>query len=410
MLGGEAFGVALAWLVLQQTGSVAALATVMLVRAVPCGVLMLLGGAVTDRLAPRRVMLASHLLCGLAVGAVSLLTAIDKIQVWHLYSLSILMGVTAAFVRPAAASVLPLLLPAEHLPRGNALQGVAEQTSMIAGPMLGGLVTVWLGPAAAIGFNAVTFFVAATTACCIPRRARANVRPMRVATLLTEIGEGLQTARHSREIRTVLLIISAATLSYSGVFAVGLPALAGTFSEGAVALGTLVSAWGVGQLLGTLSAAITGLPRRWGLLVISMTLVEAVAFALLGISPHVVAAVAILVPLGFGVAYSTDVALPAFVQTRTPGHLLGRISSLLDLPHFVFEPISIAVLGFVLSRSVSWGFAAAAIPMLAVGVRLLLDPNARRLSIDPPVRSTYPDPHLATKDDERQARDRHSAS
>lgn len=43
-----------------------------------------------------------------------------------------------------------------------------------------------------------------------------------------------------------------------------------------------MSGWGAGQLLGTLAAAVTGLPRRWGLLIIGMTLVEGIAFALLG--------------------------------------------------------------------------------------------------------------------------------
>jgi MFS family permease len=329
-------------------------------------------------------MFGSHLVRGAAVGAIGLLAVTGTLQIWHLYVLGIVVGAAAAFFDPAAESVLPLLLHEEHLPRGNALQGVAENGSMVVGPVLGGLITAWVGPSAAIGLNALTFVVAALTVRSVPRMSVTREHPISVAALAKEIGEGLQVAYRSREIRMVLLVMSAATLSYSGVFAVGLPALARSFSANAVALGTLISAWGVGQLLGTFSAAITGLPRRWGLLIIGMTLVEATAFALLGVSPNLAVAAAILVLVGFGVAYSSDVALPTFIQTRTPRKLLGRVNSVMGMSYVVFEPISIALLGLVLSRSVEWGFAVAALPMLAVGLRFALDPVARQLRADLP--------------------------
>ncbi len=384
MLGDGAFGVALAWLVLQETGSVVALASVLLAQAIPRGLLMLFGGAITDRLSPRTVMFWSHAVRGLAVATVGILAWVGSVQMWQLYSLAVVTGVAAAFFGPASESVLPFLLPAEHLPRGNALQGAVEQGAMIAGPMLGGLLTAWLGPAVAIELNALTFFVAAMTVRAAPRRGATHQEALSVSGVFKEIGEGLGIARRSHEVRIVLLIVSASALSYSGVFAVGLPALARSISGNAVALGTLISAWGVGQLLGTISAAITGLPRRWGLLIIGMTVVEAAGFALLGVSPNILTASAILVVVGFGVAYSSDVALPTFIQTRTPRQFLGRMSSLIGLPRVALEPVSIALLGAVLAQSVGWGFAVAAIPMLAVGLRLCVDAEARNLRTRPP--------------------------
>lgn len=383
MIGDAAFAVALAWLVLQETGSVVALASILLVQAIPGGLLMLFGGAITDRVSPRTVMVWSHVVRGLAVGTVAVLAGTGNLQLWQLYVLAVVIGVAGAFFGPASESVLPFLLPAEQLPRGNALQGAVEQSVMIIGPLLGGLLTAWLGPAVAIGLNALTFFVAAMTARAAPGREAAPREPISAAVVIKEIGEGLRLARRSHEVRIVLLIVGASALSYSGLFAVGLPALAQSFSASAVALGTLISAWGVGQLLGTISAAITGLPRRWGLLIIGMTLVEATAFAVLGVSPNIFVASAILVVVGFGVAYSSDVALPTFIQTRTPREFLGRISSLIGLPRVVFGPVSIALLGGVLAHSIGWGFAIAAIPMLLVGIRLVLDPAARNLRTDP---------------------------
>jgi MFS family permease len=382
MLGDGAFTVALAWLVLHQTGSVSALALVLLAQSIPRGLLMLFGGAVTDRLSARTVMFSSHVVRGIAAGSIGILALAGSIQMWHLYGLAVVTGVAGAFFGPASESVLPLLLPAELLPRGNALHGVAEQGTMIAGPVLGGILTAWLGPSAAIGLDALTFVIAAVTVRAVPRGGDRD-GPISLSGLLGEVREGLDIARRSHDVRIVLVIISASALSYNGVFSIGLPALARSFSATAVGLGTLISAWGVGQLLGTISAAITGLPRRWGILIIGMTVVEASAFALLGVSPNILTASIILAVVGFGVAYSSDVALPTFIQTRTPSAYLGRMNSILGLPHVLLQPVSIALLGVLLSRSVSWGFAAAAIPMLIAGLRLGLDPRARRLHTGP---------------------------
>lgn len=122
-------------------------------------------------------------------------------------------------------AVLPRLLPEGHLPEGNAIQGAVAQAALITGPVIGGLLTGWAGAGLAIAVNAVTLGFAALTSLNIPRGplqsgsggARQVVR---------EIGLGLQHAGRSHEVRIVLLVISAATLSYSGLFAVGLPMLA----------------------------------------------------------------------------------------------------------------------------------------------------------------------------------------
>ena len=89
--------------------------------------------------------------------------------------------------------------------------------------------------------------------------------------------------------------------------------------------------------------------------------------------------------MGIGVSYSSDVALPTFIQTQTPRHLLGRVNSVIGLPRVVFEPVSISILGLALSRSTSWGFALAALPVLVAGTVLAFDPRARALSTQPAV-------------------------
>jgi MFS family permease len=129
---------------------------------------------------------------------------------------------------------------------------------------------------------------------------------------------------------------------------------------------------------------VTGLPRRWGFLIIGMTLCEGTAFALLGVLPWLWLAVTILALLGFGAAYATDVALPTFIQARTPPDVLGRANSVLNLPRTALAPISIALMGLLAAWNVRWCFAVAALPMLAAGLCVAFSADARQLSTSVP--------------------------
>lgn len=391
MVGDASYEVVLALLVLSVTGSPAALGVVMMAVAIPHGALLLVGGAVTDRFSPRVVMFASHLVRGTLLTVLATLASSDSLQLWHLFAIGVSVGVAEAFFSPASSSIMPSLVDDRDLSRANALLGAAEQASRLAGPVLGGVLMSVAGAPIAIGVNAATFFVAAATVLVAPRHASAPPERFSARVLVGEITSGLAYARGHVEVRLIMLVVGASTLSYSGLFGVGLPTLSREFSDSALVLGAMLSAWGLGQLVGALSAAAFGLPRRWGLLIVVMTIVEGCSFALLGFVPHYVIAIVILALLGAGVAYTTDVALPTFIQTRVPGAMLGRVSSLIDLPRAVLAPLSLSAFGFLASTDVRWAFLAASVPMLLVGFGIAVSGSAAVLTTDCPTTDGDPD-------------------
>src|SRR6266540_306984 len=84
--------VAMAWLVLQLTGSSLALGTVLVVQALPRAVLMVVGGALADRISARVTMLGSMGLRALSVAPLAVLVLSDQVQMWQVYSTAILFG------------------------------------------------------------------------------------------------------------------------------------------------------------------------------------------------------------------------------------------------------------------------------------------------------------------------------
>ncbi len=378
MLGRFSFDIAFAWLVLSTTNSATTLAGVMIAAAVPRGLLLLPGGVITDRVSPRIVMLTSHLSRGFLVVALLALLTAGAIQTWHFYAIAALFGVADAFFWPASSSIIPFLVRSEELPQANAMVGVSEQTTRLVGPALSGALVAFTSSYFTISLTAASFFAAAFTVLAAPRRVE-----MPEATswhwAWAEMKAGLLYTASNVEIRSVLLPVSAAALTYGGLFGVGLPAFSVTFDRGSLALGMMVSAWGLGQLIGAISAGITGLPRKWGILIGGMSLCEGAGFALLGFVHNFWVVSAVLLVLGFGVAYSTDVALPVWIQTRTPRDLLGRINSVIKLPRVALEPLSMAAMGFLISANVRWAFFFASLPMLLAGIILIGSKTVRGL-------------------------------
>ena len=242
MLGDYAYQVAFAWLVLSVTGSAVTLAAVMICNVVPNGLLILAGGAVTDRWSPRHVMFCSHLSRGLLVSGLCALTLTGSARIWQFYAMAAAFGLADAFFWPASGSILPLLVDARDLPAANAVVAGGEQAAMFAGPLLGGAMMSAVSPSAVLAVNAATFFIAAVTIL----RAPAAVSPGQdqrwsAHGLLSSITAGLSYARGAAEVRAVLVIVSASTLAYSGLFAVALPAFARASGHRSLALGALVA-------------------------------------------------------------------------------------------------------------------------------------------------------------------------
>jgi MFS family permease len=145
LLGDQFYLIALPWLVLQLTGEALAVGAVLALAGVPRALFMLVGGALTDRFSPRRVMLASNLLRMVLVTLLSGLVIGDLIQLWMLYLLALAFGVIDAFFFPAQSAIVPRLVGREQLQTANAIIQGTMQVSLFAGPVLAGTLIAVLG-------------------------------------------------------------------------------------------------------------------------------------------------------------------------------------------------------------------------------------------------------------------------
>jgi MFS family permease len=137
LLGDQFYIVALPWLVLQVTGSSLALGVIMMSAAVLRAFLMLMGGAVSDRIAPRNFLLVTNFARMLLVAAIAVLTWTHWIQVRHLYFLAFAFGIADAFGLPAGQALLPTLFARDQLTSYSSYWVFTFlPVSFIAGPVL----------------------------------------------------------------------------------------------------------------------------------------------------------------------------------------------------------------------------------------------------------------------------------
>ena len=368
MLGDQFHFVALAWLALQLTGSGLALGTVLMTAGVPRAIFMLVGGAFSDRLSPRSLMLVSNAVRAVIVGGLAALVLTHHAELWQLYVFAAVFGLVDAFFWPALNTIVPMLCAEDELPASNALMQGSQQLTGLVGPALAGVLVaaVQTGPAFAI--DAASFAVAATAVYLVRggrRSGAADGSATGARQILHTIGEGIAFAWHEPAIRSLLVLTAAFNFAFTGPISVGIAWMARESWGGSAAFGILFSAFGGGALVGALVAGSLARVRHLGWVTLGIASVDGVALAGLGLAPNAPVAFAILLGMGVGIGF-INVRVVAWLQARVPPEMRGRTMSLVSLGSVSLSPISLALAGAIVDvAAVAMFVAAGAILVVA---------------------------------------------
>ena len=382
--------VALPWLVLKLTGNPAALGLVLAAMALPRAAFMLIGGAVVDRLSPRRVLLVARAVNALLVTLLAVLVLDGAIHMATVYALALGIGLATAFAYPAGSAILPQLVPPAQLRAANALFMGMRQLSMLVGPALAGLLigtgahdahgrlADGAGLGLAFSVDAVSFVFSLASLALI--RIPADHQP-RATTggVLANVKAGVHAVWADLPLRAFMLYAAVVSVFVGGPIQVGLPMLADTRLDlGAASLGLLMTANGAGMLAGS---ALAGLAARLvrghlGLMVLGIDTLAGLALAALAFDHSPVTGAALLAATGMlgGIAQITIVS---WIQQRVAPAMMGRTMSLLMFTFMGLGPLSAALAGALLkviplpALFVGAGLALSAIALLCMGNRAL---------------------------------------
>ncbi len=322
-----------AWLVLQLTHSAWLLGVVGALQFLPVMLLSLFGGVIADKFPKRRILLFTQSFAMVQALILWVLVATGVVQIWHVFILATLLGLTNAADMPSRQAFVSEMVGHEDLPNAIALNSSLFNMARIVGPGIAGLLIAWLGVAPLFLLNTISFIpVIFGLALIDPKTLHAGVRKLTVAgasagkqNTWQSLREGFAYIRRTPSVLMIIAVIG--TISLFGInFNVVLPLFAtNVLQVGPAGFGFISSALGFGALLSALWLAWKNKNPSY-----SHMMIAAIAFCILemafALSHLYVLSLVLIATVGF-----TQIAFSATanttLQTVTPDHLRGRIMS-----------------------------------------------------------------------------------
>ena len=408
--------VAQSWLVYRLTGSGLKLGAVGFASQIPVFLFAPIGGIVADRSNRKHVVIGTQvasMLLAFALAALTLSHAIDH-RVWLIFVLAALLGVVNAFDIPGRQSFLVDMVGREDLMNAIALNSSMFNGARVIGPAVAGVVVARLHEGWCFFANGVSYIAVIAGLLMMnvhaPARVSANTSPWE------HIVEGFQFVNRTAPIRALMVLLG--LVSMTGMpYVVLMPifadkilhkggqefaSLIGSHDLGAVRLGILMGAAGVGALLGALTLAVRTGTKGLGRWVAVCCAGFGISLMLFSFSTNFWLSVLLLLPVGYFIMLQMA-SSNTLIQVMVPDALRGRAMAVYSMMFMgmaplgalmggalsdrLGAPLTVAIGGFA-SVMGAWWFAAQ-LPKIRVEARQLIIAQAMAGG-EPPEEMTTP--------------------
>jgi MFS family permease len=304
-----------------------ALGMVGLVRVVPIVFFSLLSGVAADVFDRRKLMLLTQTAMAALAAALAILTWRGLHAVWPVYAIAAASSAAGAFDLPARQSLMPNLVPREHLANALSLNTIMFQVAAVLGPAAGGIVIGQFGVGWAYALNAVSFLVVIAALLLMRDVQDAREQADRARFTVHAAMEGLRFVFRAPLIRSTMLLDFFATFFSSATALLPLYAQ-DILGVGASGYGWLYAAPAAGAILtsAVMVRAVDVISRRGYVLAVAV-MGYGLATVGFGVSRNFWLSCACLAATG-----ATDTVSMVFRnlirQLETPDHLRGRMTGI----------------------------------------------------------------------------------
>ena len=362
--------VAQSWLVYRITGSATLLGVVGFASQFPIFLLSPIAGAVADTYPRRKTMIIIQTLMMLLSFPLAALTLMNRIQVWQIMVLAILLGFVNSFDIPVRQSFIAEMVGREDLINAIALNSSMMNGARVIGPAVAGILVSIVGEGWCFLLNGVSYLAVIIGLLFI----RAGNTPPREhhGSRMDAILEGFRFALHTKPVRALLLLLG--VVSLMGMpYSVLMPIFADDILHGGPkGLGLLMGFAGIGALLGAALLAgrqgVRGL-GRWVMFACAGFGSSLIFFSL---SRNFWLSMVLLIPTGFSMMVQMA-SSNTLIQSMVPDRLRGRVMAIYSmmfvgmapfgallagvLAHLLGAPMTVAIGGLVcIAGAIVFGF------------------------------------------------------
>ena len=397
-LGSQVFSIAMILWIIEVTGSATIMGMLMMMSSIPALILGPIGGAFADRHSRRSIIIFCDLLNGVAVltfaAVVYFFPEKTRLNLIWLFAISISIAIVNSFFFPAISASIPEIVPKKKLSGANTLSQLSMQISVLIGQGLGGVFYKLLGGPLIFLINGITYLFSATSESfiTIPQKiikSDGNWKKQLID-FKNDIVEGLRYIWQKKGLRE-LLIISAIMNFFITPVILLFPFYVEKFlnlgDDWQKWFGFLIATYGVGTMLGYVSASVTNFPGKIrGRLMIIFIVLESSIYAALGLASGPIAVMILALIAGILNGY-TGVNILTILQFTTPSEIRGRVFGLLGTMVGVISPVAMGLSGVIadlLNQNIPLIYQICGITLATLSILIALNKNYRAfLTLEP---------------------------
>jgi MFS family permease len=334
--------VAQAWLVLHLTGSGFDLGLVTGLQFLPMLLFGPWGGLVADRVNKRRLLYFTQAGGGLIALALGILVETHAIELWQVFLLAFLLGVTNLFDNPARQTFVFEMVGKEDLPNAVSLNSVVMNASRVIGPAVGGVVITVVGLGVCFLANAASFLAVLVALALMRTSELHTITP--VVRAKGQLRDGFRYVWRTPSLRNTLIAMAVIGI-FAYNFQVTLALLATvTFHGGAGSYAVLTSCMGVGAIAGGLTVAHRGRPTPRLLQGVALTF--GALLAVVAVAPSLAFAAVVIVFMG-AASIAFIATANSELQLQAEPAMRGRVMALYSMAFLGSTPIGGPLIGAI---------------------------------------------------------------
>lgn len=376
LLGNGVAPIALAFAVLDATGSVGSLGLVVGAHSVTSVVFLLYGGVLADRLPRGPLLVGSSAVSAVSQAMIAALVLTGNVAIPLLMGLAAVNGASSSCYQPASQALLPQTVPAESRRGALALSRIAGSSATIVGASLGGVLVAAFGPGWGLAVDALSFALAAVSFALI----RVEVAPPAPSPgLVHELRVGWQEFTSRSWVWVIVVAFCFLNAGYTASFTILGPAVADSTGIGRTGWGLAVAAGSLGAVAGGV-LSLRWRPRRAILAGCALVGLTASIPLLLALAPYTWVLVAATFVAGVGVEQA-GVAWYSTLNEQIPEDRLARVYAYDDLGSYLALPLAQFTAGpAVLLLGLHTTLYAAATLILLATLAMIATPSIRALA------------------------------
>jgi MFS family permease len=348
LLGAWMQRMALGWLVYRLTESPFMLGAVGFCSQILVPIIAPFAGNIADQGGHRRLLIMTQSLAMVQALVLSVLTLSGLVQVWHIVTLSLTLGLVNGFDMPLRqAFVVEMLEDRRDLPNAIAMNSLVFNMTRLVGPVLAGVLVALWGEGYAFLINAMTFL---TVICALwmMKFTRKELPHRRRRPVGRRLMEGFKYSASSVTIRNLLLLL--ALVSLMGIpYGTLLPAFVATnLGRGPEMLGLVQGAAGLGAVCGAILLACRSSVLGLGRTIAMASLLFGGALTILAMSGSIALILALMTVVGFG-NMTITASINTILQTVVEDRRRGRVMSLYTMAVIGMSTLGALLMGWIAS-------------------------------------------------------------